>query len=103
MSRKSCLFLWLTFSAAVSVFGQASGQSADPASAQAPAATPAPAAPTWSAGGIDFSGLVDGYFDVAFNHPASKVNTIRNFDVKANSFALNFAKLTMEHSTDPVG
>lgn len=49
---------------------------------------------TVSALGIDFSGLIDGYYSFNFNHPASKVNTWRNFDVKADSFALNFAKLT---------
>jgi hypothetical protein len=58
---------------------------------------------TVSAAGIDFSGLIDGYYSMNFNHPASKVNTWRNFDVKANSFALNFAKLTMEHAAEPVG
>lgn len=67
-----------------------------------PAATPA-AAPVWSAGGIDFSGLVDGYYSFNFNHPASKNNVLRNFDVKANQFSMNFAKLTMEHGADPVG
>ncbi len=71
----------------------------------APAPDPAPAssAPVFSAGGIDFSGLVDGYYSLNFNHPASKNNVQRNFDVKANQFSLNFAKLTMEHAPDPVG
>ncbi len=79
-----------------------------PAPAPAPAPTPAPqaapAAPApWSAGPIDFSGLVDGYYDVNFNHPASGNNVNRNFDVRANSFSLNMAKLVMEHAPDPVG
>lgn len=65
-------------------------------------ATPAPAN-VWSAGPIDFSGLVDGYYSLNFNHPASKNNVIRNFDVKANQITLNFAKFTMEHTPDPVG
>jgi hypothetical protein len=64
---------------------------------------PAPAPAVWSAGPIDFSGLVDGYYSLNFNHPASKNNIIRNFDVKANQFSLNFGKLTMEHGPDPVG
>lgn len=65
---------------------------------------PAPAAPSaWSAGPIEFSGLVDAYYSLNFNHPASRNNIIRNFDVKANQFSLNFAKLTMEHAPDPVG
>jgi hypothetical protein len=46
---------------------------------------------------------VDGYYSLNFNHPASKNNTWRNFDAKANQFSLNMAKLTMEHTADPVG
>jgi hypothetical protein len=72
--------------------------------AQEPAQSPAPSAPpAWSAGPIDFSGLVDGYYSLNTNHPASRTNVIRNFDVRANSFSLNMAKLTMEHTADPVG
>ena len=68
------------------------------------AQSPAPAAPpVWSAGGIDFSGLVDGYYGLNFNHPASRTNQLRNFDVMANQFSLSMAKLVMEHSADPVG
>ena len=68
------------------------------------AQSPAPAAPpVWSAGGIDFSGLVDGYYSLNFNHPASRTNQLRNFDVMANQFSLSMAKLVMEHSADPVG
>ena len=69
-----------------------------------PPPDPAPAAASvWSAGPIDFSGLVDGYYSLNFNHPASKNNNLRNFDAKANQFSLNMAKLTMEHTADPVG
>ena len=57
----------------------------------------------WSVGEIDFSGLVDGYYSLNFNHPASRTNQLRNFDVKANQFSLNMAKLTLEHAADPVG
>jgi hypothetical protein len=64
---------------------------------------PAPATPTWSAGPIRFSGLIDGYYSYNFNHPASHNNVIRNFDVKANQFSLNMAKLTLEHAAEPVG
>ena len=74
--------------------------------AQTPAPTPpaAPVAPpTWSAGPITFSGLVDGYYSYAPNHPGSGTNIYRNFDVRANSFSLNMAKLTLEHDADPVG
>ena len=71
-----------------------------------PAQDPAPApasSPTWSVGPIDFSGLVDGYYSFNANHPASQFNQLYNFDVKANQFSLNMAKLSMSHTADPVG
>jgi hypothetical protein len=71
--------------------------------AQTPPTAPAPPSPAWSAGGIDFSGLVDGYYSLNFNHPESRNNTLRYFDAKANQFSLNMAKLTAEHTADPVG
>ncbi len=72
-----------------------------PDAAAAPA-TPPPA-PVWSAGPITFSGLIDGYYSANFNHPASRTNNLRNFEVKANQFSLHMAKFTMEHEADPVG
>ena len=86
------------------------GQSQAPAG-QAPAQpAPAPPAPSpWSVGPIDFTGLVDGYYGLNFNHPASGFNGlnngayVRNFDVKANQFSLNMAELNLAHSADPVG
>lgn len=57
----------------------------------------------WSAGGVDFSGLIDGYYAANFNHPATHSNGIRYFDSKANQFSLNMAKLSAEHSAEPVG
>ena len=72
----------------------------------APVADPAPAAApasVWSVGPIEFSGLVDGYYNLNLNHPADKTNQLRNFDVRANQFSLNMAKLTLEHAADPVG
>jgi hypothetical protein len=74
-----------------------------PAAADKPADATPPPAPVWSIGPIDFSGVVDGYYSLNFNHPASKINNGRNFDAKANQFSLNMAKLTMEHTADPVG
>lgn len=84
-------------SAGTLIQAQDTSQSAPP-----PAAT-APAAPAWSAGPIKFSGLVDGYYSLNFNHPASGSNLYRNFDVMANQFSLNMARLTLEHDPDPVG
>jgi hypothetical protein len=73
--------------------------------APAAAAAAAPAPPTWSVGPIDFSGLVDGYYNFNANHPANSSggNQLRNFDYDANAFSLNMAKLTMSHDPDPVG
>jgi hypothetical protein len=59
--------------------------------------------PNWSAGPIDFSGLVDFYYMYNANHPLSQSNQLYNFDVKANQFSLNMAKLSLAHSPDPVG
>ena len=76
-----------------------------PADAPKPDATPAapPAPPVWSAGPIDFSGLVDAYYNINFNHPASQVNQLRNWDTEANQFSLGMAKVVLEHKADPVG
>jgi hypothetical protein len=76
-----------------------------PAAQTPPAAPAAPAPPTWSVGPIDFSGLVDGYYDVNFNHPnpAANGNQLYNFDVNANQFSLNMLKLSMSHAADPIG
>jgi len=84
--------------------------------APAPAQTPAPAAPAppvWSVGPIDFSGLIDGYYDFNFNHPipasppSSAIltggNQLYNFNVNANQFSLNMAKLSLAHTADPIG
>jgi len=66
-----------------------------------PAAAPA-AAPVWSAGSIDFSGFVDGYYSYNFNRPGSQTNQLYNFD-DATGFSLEAAKLTMNHDPDPIG
>ena len=53
--------------------------------------TTAPAAPpAWSAGPIDFSAFVDGYYNFNANHPATKSygNQLHNFDFDADSFSL---------------
>ncbi|MFN7919234.1 MAG: porin [Bryobacteraceae bacterium] len=90
----------LLLSAALASAAAAQDPQTPPASQPAPAPS---APPAWSAGPIDFSGLIDGYYSANFNHPASRTNATRNFDVRADSFSLNMAKLVMEHSPDPVG
>jgi putative OmpL-like beta-barrel porin-2 len=105
LSQATCLAL---------MFGQTAGaqQEPNPVPAQASTATdqqkppdssPAPAPSVWSVGPIDFSGLIDGYYSFNANHPASQNNQLRNFDLKANQFSLNMAKLSLEHLPDPVG
>lgn len=64
---------------------------------------PAPAKSPWSMRPVNFSGVVDGYYNYAPNHPGSRNNLYRNFDTRANSFALNMGKLTLEHNADLVG
>ena len=76
------------------VWGQASP-------APAPQAVTPP--PKWSIGGIDISGLLDGYYSNNNNHPASRFNTLRNFEVKSNQFSLNMTKLSLSHAADPIG
>ena len=87
------------FAAGFTAFGQT------PAPAPSPAPAPAPAAPTWSVGPIDFSGLVDGYYDLNFNHPrpGADGNQLYNFDTNADQFSLNMLKLSMAHAPDPIG
>lgn len=91
-------------SAAPAQTTQASAAAPQAPDSQAPAAAaPAAAAPVWSAGPIDFSGEVDAYYNWNFNHPADRANTLFNFNVPANQFSLNFAKIAMSHTADPVG
>jgi hypothetical protein len=80
-----------------------SSSSQAPTDPQAPAQTPAPAPapPVWSLGGIDFSGLVDGYYGINFNHGAQ--NQLYNFNTEPNQFNLNMAKISLGHDPDPVG
>lgn len=68
-----------------------------------PAEAAPPPAPVFSAGPIEFSGLVDGYYSLNFNHPSTRINQLRNFDTGANQFSLNYAELVLEHNADPVG
>lgn len=59
--------------------------------------------PPWTIGDIKFSGVFDGYYQWNNNHPASGNTTARNFEVSANSFALNMVELTAMHDAEPIG
>ena len=65
--------------------------------------SPAPpaAASQWSLAGVEVSGLIDAYYSLNFNHPASGVNQSRNFDLKGNNISLNMAKMTLERAPAP--
>lgn len=52
---------------------------------------------------LKYSGLVDAYYSLGFNHPASQVNALRNFDAKANAVDLNYARVSLEKSAKPIG
>lgn len=88
----------IVFSLALLTTGlhQASAQNA----AQDPPAAPAGAI---LGGPIRVSGLIDGYYLRNFNNPASRMNQLRNFDVRTNSLTLNMAKFVVEHDPAPVG
>ncbi len=90
----------------------ASAQTPTPAAATATAApaetpAPAPATATWSAGPIDFSGLIDGYYSYNVNRPGSsangQINDLYNFNDKTDQFSLSEAKFSLNHDPDPVG
>jgi hypothetical protein len=53
--------------------------------------------------GIDFGGMLDGYYSFNDNHPLSRLNTLYNFDDHADKVELNMLKLTMSHDPAPVG
>ena len=58
---------------------------------------------------MDLSGYVDGYYSFNFNRPNTsmgnfdQVNQLYNFNDKTDQFELSAAKLTLNHSPDPVG
>jgi len=61
------------------------------------------AQPVLLPGNVQLSGLIDGYYSFNNNHPASRFNTLRNFEVKANQFSLNMVKLSLARTPEPVG
>jgi hypothetical protein len=78
-----------------------SAQTAPPADQPPPAPVPPPTA--WKIGPVDVSGMVDGYYELGFNHPDGHSSLLRAFDDKANQFELNEASLTLDYAPTPVG
>ncbi len=70
--------------------------------AQAPSPATTSSAP-WAIGPVQFSGLIDGYYNYTPNHPTSRTVLYRNFDVRANSFSLNMAELNLDMAPEPLG
>lgn len=97
---------FLCFSLTSGIHAQSAAPSA-PAAAQASTPAAAAAAPTWSVGGIDFSGYLDGYYSYNVNRPSNaangQINDLYNFDDKTDQFSLAAAKLTLNHDPDPIG
>jgi hypothetical protein len=58
----------------------------------------------WTAGSINYSGYIDGYYSLNFNHPASFSNGFyRFFDRQANQLTLNMAGFYMSVDPQPIG
>ncbi len=97
----------LAMAMAAAAHGQATpAPAAPPAPAdQAPAA--APAAPTWSVGPMDISGMIDGYYSYNANRPSAaangQINDLYNFNDKTDQFSLSQAMIILNHDPDPVG
>jgi hypothetical protein len=84
----------------VSIFGQSPDQSA-PAAAPPPNAEPS--GRNWTFGGVQVSGMLDGYYVFNNNHPSTGKNQVRAFDVYSNQPDLSFAKTAIEYSPGPIG
>lgn len=104
-------FMLSVTGAALALATAAGAQTPAPAPASAPAQAPAPAAapaaPTWSVGPMDISGLIDGYYSYNANRPSDaangQVNDLYNFNDKTDQFNLSELRLTLNHDPDPVG
>lgn len=66
-------------------------------------ATPSQGADPPPPGPVTVTGWIDVYGGLNFNHPASRYNQLRNFDVRANQFSLNLAKVAVTREPAPLG
>ena len=76
---------------------------ASPAEGTAPAAPPAEEKKTTLQsllGSTTVSGFVDGYYGYNFNHPHLRTSGFRVFDIPANQFSLNYAKIQLDKAPD---
>ncbi len=70
------------------------------ATTNAPASTPGPTGLTALLGNTTLSGFVDTYYGFNSNHPFTRQNGLRNFDVNTNQFGLNMIELVADKSVD---
>jgi hypothetical protein len=70
------------------------------ASTSTPAAAPAPTGLAGLLGPTTLSGFVDTYYGYNPNHPFTRQNGLRNFDVNTNQFGLNMIELVADKSVD---
>ena len=66
----------------------------------APAAAPAPTGLAGLLGPTTLSGFIDTYYGYNPNHPSTRQNGLRNFDVNTNQFGLNLIELVADKSVD---
>jgi hypothetical protein len=74
-----------------------------PAAAATASSASAASAPTGLAGllgNTTLSGFVDAYYGYNSNHPPTRQNGLRNFDVNTNQFGLNMIELVADKSVD---
>ena len=69
------------------------------ATGSAPAA-PAPTGLAGLLGPVTLSGFIDTYYGYNSNHPFTRANNLRNFDVFTNQFGLNMIELVADKSVD---
>lgn len=91
MRRLSCVCLMAVFSVAAQ----------DPPAAAGTQAAPEP--PKSFLKSIKYMGLMDVYYGLNFNHPASETNTLRNFDLKSDQVDLGYGRFALEKSAEPFG
>jgi hypothetical protein len=70
------------------------------ATTTAAASTPAPTGLAGLLGPTTLSGFVDTYYGFNFNHPPTRQNGLRNFDINTNQFGLNMIELVADKSVD---
>src|ERR1700686_2613397 len=70
------------------------------ATTTAAGSTPAPTGLAGLLGPTTLSGFVDTYYGFNFNHPPTRQNGLRNFDINTNQFGLNMIELVADKSVD---